>query len=232
MMSRTMRLLVITLTLGGLVSVTNAQTAMFDLGVAEDGGLHEQAGWTLIDRLTGGNGPGVEVIDAGTGWGLEIGDGGGFARDRGSLTVTPGGTFTLDDVYVDFVIGFNNLTVGNLDPNQQYDVQFIMYDDNATGGTAGSTQTVTNTTGGASDLLGVGDGVGLGDSLLTSNLDFSVFGSSLTPDANGNLTFEIINDTLNNGVAILNGLVVTQVPEPASMMLLGLGSLLWSRRRR
>lgn len=193
------------------VGIAHAQIARFDFGVANDEGAHEQAGWTLYDRLTNGNMSIGEVLDPGTGWGVTLNGGGGFARDRGELAQQPGGSFTLADVYVDFVIGFKNLTISTLDPNELYDIQFIMYDDNATGSTAGSTQTVTNITGGANDLIGIGDGVGLGESVLMSDFDFSVLAGSLSPDANGDLSFEIVNDTLNNSVSLINGLIIEEL---------------------
>ncbi|WP_218932370.1 sialate O-acetylesterase [Adhaeretor mobilis] len=199
-----------------LLSATNDfKSASFDFGVSADGNAYEQAGWTLLELpQSGAPSPQLSAADASTGWTvmLETAKPDDLrGRNRDPLDATTGGTLTLDDVYIDFVTGLETLSINNLDPAKQYDVQLIMFDDNASDG---RTQTVTNITDSASDLLGTGTGPG-GGSSLTSDLDFSVFGTGLSPDSNGDLTFLFANsDTVDR--SLVNGLIITEVESLAS----------------
>ncbi|WP_145059112.1 hypothetical protein [Adhaeretor mobilis] len=198
-----------------VTGVTSLQTSSFDLGVEDDNSAFQQSGWTQFELLGGADGPQTSPVDAETGWSLQfappIAQDELAGRNRDPLDATTGGTLTLDDVYIDFVTGLETLSINNLDPAKQYDVQLIMFDDNASDG---RTQTVTNITDSASDLLGTGTGPG-GGSSLTSDLDFSVFGTGLSPDSNGDLTFLFANsDTVDR--SLVNGLIITEVESLAS----------------
>ncbi|QDS98160.1 hypothetical protein HG15A2_14330 [Adhaeretor mobilis] len=217
--------------IGLLSSKGLAQTSRYDFGRSDDNAAYEQSGWTLfeLDR-NGPPSPQTSETDASTGWAvtLETADPDDInGRNRDPLDAVTGGTFTLDDVYVDFLVGWETLSINNLDPTKQYDVQLIMFDDNQDDG---RTQTVSNITDGVSDLLGTSPGPGGGSSLM-SDLDYSIFGIGLSPDGNGDLTFLFANsDTVNK--SLVNGLIVTQVPEPTSIVLLGLGGTLIFLARR
>ncbi len=217
----------------------DAATVMFDFGVSNDSGAFQQAGWTQFELSTGSNAaPITSSPDAVEGWSVTLtpaggsGNIGGRNRDNGTgmFDATTGGTFTLDNVYIDFIVSWEKLSINNLDPSKTYDVQLIMFDDNVTDG---RTQSVTNTTGGASDFLGTTAGPGTGSGgVLDSDLVYSVFGTGLSPDGSGVLEFTYTNSATGDR-AITNGLIITEVPEPASLGVLSLGaSLLLLRRRR
>ncbi len=199
--------------------------ARFDLGRSGDEGSFEESGWTQFELGSNTSNPSTSVVDADTGWSITLTrtDGSTLAggRNRDPYDAALGGAFTLDDVYIDFIVGFQELAINNLDPSKVYDVQFIMFDDNVNDG---RTQDVTNVTDGVSDFLGnsAGPGVGSGG-VLESDQAYSVFGTGLSPDASGVLEFEFFNDTVDNGRSILNGLIITEanVLDPADLDLDG-----------
>lgn len=210
-----------------------ASTVMFDFGNSSDSGANEQAGWTQFDAPQGGiAAPFTSPADPVENWTVTLiktGDGSGTVGGRNRNPLTTGGTFTLGDVYIDFITSWETLKINNLDSTKTYDVQFIMFDSNQADGRS---QSVTNTTGGGSVLLGSSNGPGSGGTTLTSDLDFSVFGTGLTPDGSGVLEFKFAN-TSSGTANLINGLVITEVvPEPSSLALLGLGGLAMIRRRR
>lgn len=223
-----LNLLVLAISVGTLASNARAQTSQFDFGGSDGNDLH-QSGWTIFELGNSVASPQTSPADGVTGWDVTlVGPGNIGGRDRDPFAATTGGTFTLDDVYLDFIVSWEFLTVGNLDPAGIYDVQFIMFDDNNSGD--GRTQTVFNITDGANDDLGTSDGPGIGgaNASLLSDLDFSVVGTGLSPDASGDLAFRFANSTTGNR-SLINGLVITRtnpIPEPTSVVLIGLGGLL------
>ncbi len=234
MVNRNMVLSTLVACVFGATNIAAAQTSKFDFGRTETPDFH-QAGWTIFEQLSNPATPLISVADPSTGWTTTfIGPGGSGTiaggRDRDPFAATLGPAFTLDNVYIDFIVGWETLSINNLNPASTYDVQLIMFDDNATDG---RTQSVFNVTDGLNELLGVGDGPGAGGAgaSLASDLDFSVFGTGLSPDANGDMVFRFTN-TATGDRSIINGLIVTQIPEPTSVTLIALAALFMHRRQR
>jgi hypothetical protein len=185
---------------------------MFDLGRSDDSGLFQQSGWSQFEIPTTANSVETSAPDPSTGWSLQIGSPTTefeslLGRSRDPLDAAVSGTFTLDDVYIDFITGVDSLEINGLNPSKTYDVQLIMYDDD---GSPGRTQTVTNITAGASDVLGTTPGPGSPAANLTSDLDFSVFGFALSPDANGRLILDFENSATIDR-SLISGVIITEL---------------------
>ena len=136
-------------------------------------------------------------------------------------------------MYRDFAIatGSNTtlqLQLSQLNANTAYQLTFYIYDGNATA--SSGTETVVNRTGGGSSVFGAV--TYQGGATFTSNSQFSTT-STATSDATGKLLFSFTNtNAASTGQGIINGLVITAVPEPSSGLLGLTGALLLARRRR
>src|SRR5690606_30887667 len=124
-----------------------------------------------------------------------------------------------------------NLTLSGLDANTEYDVQIWSLDPQY-----GGTETFTwwdlslyDSEDSESEPVLIGEIINQTSPTPTSNDAFSTIGR-LTSNAAGEL---ILSQTATAGDGAINGLTISLVPEPGSMMLLGLGGLgLMARRRR
>ena len=151
---------------------------------------------------------------------------------RGAVdTGTIAAGVTLTDVYMDFFQRVGTVELSGLDAGQQYDVDFLVWDEHQAGTVI---QSITHTTGTVGGTMGgpltFGFGQVCGDEL-TSDTDSRISGTSLVADIGGKLTFSVAASGSNTN-ALLNGVTITLVPEPSSTALLGLGGLALILRRR
>ncbi len=199
---------------GAVAGSAGATTVEFDLGVSNDGDAFQQVDWFQFEQPTNPAASVTSDPDPDNGWTITLtrtdGDGAPLAggRNRDPFDATLGGSFTLDNVYIDFIVGFEFLAINNLDPAKAYDVRLIMFDDNANDG---RTQSVFNATAGADDFLGTSDGPGVGAAgVLDNDQAYSILATGLSPDATGVLNFRYENTS--TGVrSITNGVIVTEV---------------------
>lgn len=211
--------------LGGISSF--GAPVYFDFGDSTNSAV--ETGWTGFEVDYGGEAVPISQASSGVTVTVTSASNTPLGRDRSTPFVhTTGGSFSLFDVYRDFVIRPTGLTISGLTIGTDYTVEFIMFDDDETTETV--TQTVTDTTGGGSNVLG---NISWNASTqLSSDSDQRVVGSGLFADGSGNMTFTI-SAVGNGGNPLINGLVLyeTTIPEPASMILLALGGLAVFRRR-
>ncbi|MEL6547335.1 MAG: hypothetical protein AAFQ82_22110, partial [Myxococcota bacterium] len=191
-------------------SAPEASTARFDFGLAGEDSAEEEVGASALLAPETSSITAALALDSGTGWSVHLvaGSGGIIGRNRGPLAASAEPEFTLDDVYIDFVTGWEFLRVENLDPTRTYDLQVIMFDDN---GSPGRTQTLTDVTSELDPVeLGTTDGPGTsGSGALVDNFVYSVEGSELVPDSSG--TLELLCTNSNTGDRCLsNGVIITE----------------------
>ena len=146
------------------------------------------------------------------------------ARDR-AAPAADSGAFTYSALYRDFInpttTSAMSIGVAGLTGNTQYKIGLYAYDNSNT-----KTITFTDyTTGAAGNSGQVPFTAG---ATFTSNDQFATFFNATTNSA-GNLVFRA---TSNSGGALISGLVIDSVPEPASIGLMSLAALALYRRRR
>ncbi|MBX2796029.1 MAG: sialate O-acetylesterase [Myxococcales bacterium] len=184
-----------------------SDTARFDFGVTGQAPDLEEPGWTQLQLSESGSSQAIQAVDPATGWTVTLESAGSnvIGRNRSPLDAQVDSGFTLEAVYVDFITGWEHMTIGNLDPSRSYDVQIMMFDDD---GQLGRTQTLTHT--GDDVELGTTDGPGTaGEGQLTDDLVYSITATELTPDADGTLTFRCANSGTNNR-CLSNGVVLSE----------------------
>jgi hypothetical protein len=170
-------------------------------------------------------------------------DAANLANDVNSLNVRTrvgapanNGTFTQADLMVDRVVTTGGaagsglfLQLTGFAPNTTVGVQVWGYDTQSAGGAKPGNFALYDRTGGANTQLG-SFSVTAG-SLPADNSTFSVSGT-VTSDATGKIVLESISNI--DGTGIMNGVLITSVPEPSAAVLLALagGAPLLARRRR
>jgi hypothetical protein len=211
-------------------TASQAATVTFDLGETNNNMV--EAGTIEVGAAFGGSSSPVSVTDFGSGYTIDVlvGNNQTLMLGRTRTLDKTGGTFTLDDLYADFIIRVGGIELSNLLPNTAYDIEFIMYDDDEPNETV--VQTVTNTTDGASDVIGqVSWDV---NTQLLSNDAQRLLAAEVVSDGLGQLTFTL-SGVGNGGNVLVNGVTVTQaIPEPSALVLMGLAAsaLVFCSRRR
>lgn len=206
------------------VGTADAAPIEFDVGLNT---ADNPIGWTALDATFGSAGASVSATDSGVTVQVNVGNSQTDLIARQRTLDKAGVGVTLDNMFNDFIIRVGGVDITGLTPNGEYNISFIMYDDDEPNETL--VQTVTNTTGGGS--VGLGNVSWDVNTQLTSDTDQRLVASSLFADGTGKLTFDI-TAVGNGGNALLNGVIVEAVPEPTSLALLGLGGLCVLRRRR
>lgn len=156
------------------------------------------------------------------------------SRDRtGMAAISDTGTFTYGGLYYDFInltgtgsIDTMAITISGLLANTQYSLTFYAYDDNNsrtmtftdyTSGTAGVSGSITYTR----------------DTAFNSSTLNDIYSTTLivTADATGKI---VIRDKASGGGAVISGLTIAEIPEPATLGIgaISLISLVISRKRR
>jgi hypothetical protein len=141
---------------------------------------------------------------------------------------TNSGDFTYAALYQDRIVGLAPgaglfLELSGLTPNTAFSIQVWGYDNAKAGNFS-----LFNRTDGLNDLLG--SYTVTAGALPASNDQFSVTGM-VTSDATGKIVVQSSSNI--DGVGIMNGFVLSTVPEPGSALALAAaGGLLISRRRR
>ena len=140
------------------------------------------------------------------------------SRDRGSASVTNGGSVTMADLYRDFVIGAgatspSPYTIGlnftGLTANTQYSVVFYTYDPNNHNAGQHDYRITDVTNSIVKDMLDHG--------AITSDADYRTTITG-TADASGKLSFTVSN-ALNNGTqTVLNGFTISSLITLANLM--------------
>lgn len=169
-------------------------------------------------------------------------------RDRGSPSADNPPNFTRSALYRDLVQNIartaapvsnpaptaaNNyyagLAVSGLAANTEYSFQFFAYDSGNTNQVESIFDYTGSTAAGPGTLLGTITRPSPNVAPTTNN-DYSL-AVNVTTDANGRALFNFTADNpstlaVNDGNPVLNGFIVSVVPEPASLALLGLGGLM------
>lgn len=156
-----------------------------------------------------------------------------LTRDRGAPldAESPANSnmgFTFGELYRDFVTANAiGIELSGLAANTSYDVIFYAYDNNGN-----RTQTFTDITSGSPGASGTVTYTAA--SSFTASTPNSIFSTKLTAtsDSQGRLIFSEtgVGTSGSTSVALFNGLQI--IPEPASMSLLAVGSLVLLPRRR
>jgi hypothetical protein len=171
-------------------------------------------------------------------------DAANLANDINSLNVrtrvgapTNSGAFTQADLMVDRVVTTGGpagsglfLQLTGFAPNTTFGVQVWGYDTQTAGGAKPGNFALYDRTNGANAQLGSFSATA--GSLPTDNNTFSATGT-VTSDATGKIVLESISNI--DGTGIMNGVLISSVPEPTAATLLvlaGCAPLLARRRRR
>ncbi len=150
-------------------------------------------------------------------------------RDRGANNPPNGGSFTLSDMYRDFLYVDSgngvNIVISGLTANAQYSGRIWSYDyaQRATAASTFATDWSVNSVLVADNYSFAGWGLPTTDTIAS-------FAFSTTANGAGQITIQGLRVT-GNGVGI-NGLQLDLVPEPASAMLASLGGVCMLARRR
>lgn len=156
-------------------------------------------------------------------------------RDRGVNNPPNSGSFTLSNMYRDFLIADNStanggvsLLIGGLTPNAQYDGRIWSYDygqrDNATPSLFRA-DWFANGNQIANDWSFAGWGLPANDTVAS-------FTFSAVANGSGQITIQGLRDAGSTGNSVsINGLQLTLVPEPSSALLLVFGAVALVGRR-
>ncbi len=206
-------------------------TLRVDFNSDQQGGISPtQIGWLGTDA-TGNGTDGTYTVST-------TAVGGGTIDDRDRITGNGGGAEA--DMWNDFIFSNDGssgttkgleITVGGLDANADYTVTIWGFDASSTGPVRSADWSVESGDSATLSFDANGTGPGLPTDL-TSNY-------TITLNATSNGSGEIILTGLpsassgsSNHDVFINGLEIALVPEPSSMVLLGLGGLALLRRRR
>lgn len=213
-----------------LATSASAVTMQFDVGRADTAGNINGITWNAQDVANA-----IDTTGAATGVSLTVTSATGFNEvgPNDSGTAAPGapasGFFdgeTTNDALFGHSSNFNvggpralvEYTIAGLNPASTYD--FTYY---ASRGTVSDNREASYDANGTVALLDAGNNV--------SNIAQSL---GVAPTAGGVITLTIQagpNNTNSQGFFYLGGMDITEVPEPASLTLLGLGGLAMLRRR-
>ena len=227
--------------LGLSITANCSHAAILSVDIGDISGSDVQAGFD--EFLIGGEiAAGTSVSQTFGGITLDVAAVGEKAQDRLRPGPSDGGALTTSALYRDFVFSYSkdvgsglDVTVSGLDANTQYNVTLWSFDILSNAMDGRFSDWTANGAIAQEDYMFSGSG-GSVPTTPTADGDNS-FTMQITSDASGAILLEGRWDTKSDSVAgnpdfgvFLNGIQVTEIPEPVSLNLLGLGCIVLLKR--
>jgi len=201
--------------------------------VGADGINARTKGFTITDTVSVPSGLLSAIIGAGSD-ATDVNNDNGSLNTRSRTNVPPdSGSFTQSNLLTDRVVSTTGtglfLSLSGFAPNTTFSIQVWGYDTQNSNpyGAKPGTFSLYDRTNGANSLIGSFTSVA--GALPTDNNTFSVVGN-FTSDKNGMIILESISNI--DGTGIMNGFVVSTVPEPMGVSLFAGGLAMLALRRR